>query len=151
MGDETSSQWAVAGDRVSITLSDIDPIKIHLGSVLCSPTNPVPTSSRFRASINTFDLDIPLTLGVPIVFHHLGAVEAGTIIAMEHSIEAGGREKKRPRVISSRSKATVVIQLERPISCQIFSISLELGRFLLRKGKISVGAGLIEELLQFQS
>lgn len=151
MGDETTSQWAVAGDRVSITLSDIDPIKVHLGSVLCSPTNPVPTSSRFRASINTFDLDIPLTLGVPIVFQYLGAVEAGTIIAMEHSIEAGGREKKRPRVISSRSKATVIIQLERPISCQISSISLELGRFLLRKGKISVGAGLIEELLQFQS
>ena len=150
MGDESMSQWAVAGDRVSITLTDLDPIKIHLGSVLCSPESPTPITSRFRASISTFDLDIPLTLGVPIVLHHLGTVEAGSIISMENSVDAAGKEKKRPRVISSRSKALVTIQLERPISCQTAAVSLELGRFLLRKGKTSVAAGLIIDILVFE-
>ena len=155
---EDESLWAVAGDRVSISLTDLDPIQIQLGTVLCSPTSPVPgnwscvflnhvVSCKFRAHINTFDLDIPLTIGVPIVMHHLGTSEAGKLVALEKSVNPSGNEKRNPRSISSRVAATVVIQLDRPICCQKTSESIELSRFLLRKGGTSIASGVIIEVL----
>ncbi|KAJ3270918.1 HBS1-like protein [Terramyces sp. JEL0728] len=79
MVGEEDANWAVAGDRVSISLTNLEVIQFHLGSVICDPVTPVPIVESFRARILTFDLDIPITIGVPIVMHHLGTAESGFI------------------------------------------------------------------------
>ena len=77
---DSLSDWAVSGDRVSITISGLDVSQFHLGSVICDPNNPIPISDSFLAQIQTFDISVPITIGVPIVFHHLGTAESGSIV-----------------------------------------------------------------------
>lgn len=76
---DKQSSWAAAGDQVSISLVGLDVVQLHLGSIICNPEHPVPISDSFEASIQTFDLTIPVTIGAPIIFHHLGTAESGFI------------------------------------------------------------------------
>ncbi|KAJ3104021.1 HBS1-like protein [Phlyctochytrium planicorne] len=52
-----SVKWAAAGDNISLSVS--------VGNVLCDSKDPIPVSAQFRAKIVTFDIKIPLTIGVP--------------------------------------------------------------------------------------
>ncbi|KAJ3359984.1 HBS1-like protein [Kappamyces sp. JEL0680] len=142
IGDD-DSQWAVAGDRVSVSLAGLDPIQLHLGSILCDPKHKVPLSSRLRARISTFELDRPITIGVPVIMYHLGASEPAIITVLESSISKEGVEKKRPRVLGSNVEATVIIDIQRAICCEKASVSPSLGRFLLRMGAASIASGVI--------
>jgi elongation factor 1 alpha-like protein len=146
VGDDEST-WAVAGDRVSISINGLDVIQVHLGTVLCDPAHPVPVTNQFRAEISTFDLSIPITIGVPVVMHHLGTCESGRIILLE-SVKTDKGDKKYPRSLTKNQTATVVIQLDRSICIQPVSKSKELSRFLLRKATESVAAGIAVALLQ---
>ncbi len=144
---EDEATWAIAGDRVSISINGLDIIQFHLGTVVCDPVNPITVTNNFRATITTFDLDIPLTIGVPIVMHHLGTAEAGRIYSLE-SIKLETGEKKKPRSLGKHTFATVLIHLDRPVCIQNNEQSKELSRFLLRKGSESIAAGSVVEILK---
>jgi selenocysteine-specific translation elongation factor len=77
VGDDDSI-YAVAGDRVSITLNNLDTIQFHLGSVICTEGG-VSMTDLVQCEITTFAFDVPLTIGVPVVFHHLGTSESAFI------------------------------------------------------------------------
>lgn len=141
---EVDRKSARNGDRVSISLVELDVVQIGLGTVLCDPKIKVPVVTKLRARITTFDLTIPLTIGVPVVFHHLGTSEPAFITGLESSIK-GGVEKKRPRVVGGGCTAVVVITLERGVCCLVCDGAF--GRFLLRRGDTSIAAGVILELL----
>jgi elongation factor 1 alpha-like protein len=144
---EDDSTWAVAGDRVSLSLTDLDPLQIHLGTVLCDLSQKIPVATRFRAAISTFELLRPITIGAPVVMYHLGNAEPALISSLDSCILADGSEKKKPRSISTNIKAIVTIQLERSICCQVETSSPVLARFLLRQGSSSIASGKVLEIL----
>jgi translation elongation factor EF-1alpha len=143
---EDESNWAVSGDRVSISVNGLDVIQINLGTVVCDPGNPVPMTNYFQARISTFDLGVPLTIGVPIVLHHLGTSESGRIVGLE-SVQTEVGERKRPRSIGKNQVAVVLLHVDRPVCIQSEKDSKELSRFLLRKGNESIAAGTVIHLL----
>jgi translation elongation factor EF-1alpha len=59
-------KWAVAGDNVLITLNGVDIQHLNVGNVICGADNLVPVTTHFRGTIVTFDINIPLTIGVPV-------------------------------------------------------------------------------------
>lgn len=140
VGDDDSN-WAMAGDRVTLSLSGLDILQISLGTVICqTDTSTVKMTSRFEALIQTFDIEIPLTIGVKVVFHHLGSQEEGIVSELIEII--GG--KKRPRAVGKNCQATVVVTVARPICGYNSGI---LGRFLLRRGQATVASGNISSIL----
>ncbi|KAI8907952.1 HBS1-like protein [Gorgonomyces haynaldii] len=144
---ENNCKYAVCGDRVSITLAGLEVIQLGHGTVLCTPEQPMTITNRFEAKIMTLDIETPLTIGVPVVMHHLGSSEPATITKMISILDrAGNVSKKNPRVLTKNTNAVVEITLSRPIPCEIFSVSKELSRFTLRSGSTSVGAGVIVSL-----
>ncbi|KAF3849791.1 hypothetical protein F7725_019510 [Dissostichus mawsoni] len=58
--------WAAAGDHVSLTVTGMDIIKINVGYVFCDPKEPVRVSTRFRARILLFNIEVPITQGFPV-------------------------------------------------------------------------------------
>lgn len=146
VGDDDTT-WAVAGDRVSVSLAGLEVVQIHLGSVICDPAKPVPTATLLRAEINTFDLDIPLTLGVPVVIHHLGTSESANIKSMI-SVNTENGQRRNPRSLTGGQTAIVTIELARAICVHTIDVSKELGRFLIRRGTASVAAGRVLEIMK---
>ncbi|KAJ3256402.1 HBS1-like protein [Boothiomyces macroporosus] len=147
MVGEEDANWAVAGDRVSISLTNLEVIQFHLGSVICDPISPIPVVESFKARILTFDLNIPITIGVPVVMHHLGTAESGFIQKLEATLSKSGNvEKKNPRSLFKHTSAIVTIKLNRPICIQVNDKSKSLSRFLLRNGGNSIAAGVAIEL-----
>ncbi|KAI8896656.1 hypothetical protein BC833DRAFT_541144 [Globomyces pollinis-pini] len=163
IGDNDAT-WAVAGDRVSISLAGLEVIQISLGSVICDPAHPIPMTNKFRARILTFDLKIPLTIGVPVTDKTnirlyciiLGLLNLHTslrnlifkLISRLESIlnkATGNVDKKRPRAITKNTSAIVLLKVNRPICVQ--SSSKTLSRFLLRSGSSTIAAGIVTEVL----
>lgn len=52
-----------AGDHVVLTLTGPDQASVNPGMVLCDPTSLVPVTTRFRARIVVFNIDLPITKG----------------------------------------------------------------------------------------
>ena len=144
------SLWAVAGDRVMITLNGLDAIQLNRGDVLCDPAAPIPIASRFRAQIVTLDIAIPLTIGVPVVFHHIGTTVAANLVRLESQLNKSTGEvvKKHPRVLSGNMTAIVEIHTERNVCLESFKDSKEMGRFMLRHGIVTVAAGIVLDIFR---
>ncbi|CAJ0948078.1 unnamed protein product [Ranitomeya imitator] len=91
--------WAAAGDHVSLTLTGVDIIKINVGCVFCSPSEPIRASTRFRARVLIFNFDIPVTQGFPVIIHYQTVSEPATIrklISVLHK-STGEVVKKKPK------------------------------------------------------
>ena len=59
-------QWAAAGTSVTLYLTEIDPIHLDTGSVLCPQTHPVELASAFTARIIVFDIQVPILAGTSV-------------------------------------------------------------------------------------
>ncbi|KAI8840847.1 P-loop containing nucleoside triphosphate hydrolase protein [Chytriomyces cf. hyalinus JEL632] len=142
-------KWAVAGDNVVITLNGIDVQQISIGNVLCAPQSLVPVADVFQVKIVTFDIAIPLTLGVPIVLHHQSASTPGIISKLVSILNRASGEviKKNPRALPKNVTAIVDIKLDKPICVELAKESRELGRVMIRSGSTVVAAGIVTEIV----
>ncbi|KAJ3259891.1 hypothetical protein HDU77_001611 [Chytriomyces hyalinus] len=142
-------KWAVAGDNVVITLNGIDVQQISIGNVLCAPQSLVPVADVFQVKIVTFDIAIPLTLGVPIVLHHQSASTPGIISKLVSILNKATGEviKKNPRALPKNVTAIVDIKLDKPICVELAKESRELGRVMIRSGSTVVAAGIVTEIV----
>ena len=59
-------QWAAAGTSVTLYLTDIDPIHLDTGRVLCPQNHPVELASAFTARIIVFDIQVPILAGTSV-------------------------------------------------------------------------------------
>ncbi|KAI9335953.1 hypothetical protein BDR26DRAFT_865422 [Obelidium mucronatum] len=140
-------KWAVAGDNIVVTLNGID-VQQHR-NVLCSPQALVPVADIFRCKIVTFDIAIPLTLGVPIVVHHQSASTSAIISKLISILDkaTGEVSKKNPRALPKNVTAVVDITVDRPICVELAKDSRELGRVMIRSGSTVVAAGIVTEIV----
>lgn len=152
--DEDSAPYAVAGQNVTLYLSNIDPINLSIGTVLCPTSIPVPLVTKFTAQILVFDLQSPIIAGTPVeLFHHSMNLPA-TISRLVSILEKGRVVKERPRVLQKGMTAMVELSLRPSSAGRISSIPLEtatdnkeMGRVLIRRNGETIAAGMVMELL----
>ncbi|KAG1138419.1 hypothetical protein G6F37_010530 [Rhizopus arrhizus] len=152
--NDESTNWAAAGDSVLMTLANFDIMNLSNGCVICTGSNPVPVTSTFEAQIVVFDVRIPLTLGYQVVLHHGSLDEPASIIKLVETLDksTGQVIKKNPRCLTKGMTAKVQVKLsQRAIPLETFKDNKQLGRIMLRKGGETIAAGVVTEILSFES
>ncbi|XP_071997581.1 HBS1-like protein isoform X2 [Engystomops pustulosus] len=140
--------WATAGDHVSLTLTGVDIIKINVGCVFCSLSEPIRACTRFRARVLLFNFDIPVTQGFPVIIHYQTISEPATIrklISVLHK-STGEVVKKKPKCLTKGMNAIIELQTQRPVALELYKDFKELGRFMLRYSGSSIAAGVVTEI-----
>ncbi|WVO14086.1 hypothetical protein L204_101714 [Cryptococcus depauperatus] len=153
--NENSAPYAVAGQNVTLYLSNIDPINLSIGTVLCPMNQPVPLVAKFIAQILVFDLQSPIIAGTPVeIFHHSMNLPA-TISKLVAVLEKGEVVKERPRMLQKGATARVEISLRQSASTsktpdiplETAADNKEMGRVLIRRNGETIAAGMVLELL----
>ncbi|KAJ3397654.1 HBS1-like protein [Lobulomyces angularis] len=151
VGDD-NPKWAVAGDSITMSLTNCDETHFTTGSVLCDPATPIPVTSYFRAQIVTFDLTRPL-IGDDLILIQGSLKEECRISKLVSILNKSTGEviKQNPRFLQKHQTAVVEIKvINKAICLDVFKESKELGRIMLRLGCNSVAAGIILDILEFQ-
>lgn len=136
MVDSDVQDWAVAGQSVSIALTNIDPIHIRVGDMLCHTTHPINCGTEFTMKAMAFEHLMPM----PVDLHRGRLHSAGQIVSITATLDkaTGTIIKKKPRVVQPGGVARVVIKLAS-------KTPLESGqRVVIRSGGETVAAGLLE-------
>ncbi|KAM3562973.1 hypothetical protein MY1884_001518 [Beauveria asiatica] len=134
--DTYAQDWAVAGQNVSIALTDIDPIHIRAGDILCHAASPIPCGDTFTMRAMAFEHLMPM----PVDLHRGRLHSPGQIQGIVASLDksTGDIIKKKPKVIQPGGVARVVIKLNE-------KVPLEAGqRVVIRGGGETIAAGLLE-------
>ncbi|KAH8719915.1 HBS1-like protein [Beauveria bassiana] len=136
MVDTYAQDWAVAGQNVSIALTDIDPIHIRAGDILCHAASPIPCGDTFTMRAMAFEHLMPM----PVDLHRGRLHSPGQIQSIVASLDkaTGDVIKKKPKVVQPGGVARVVIKLNE-------KVPLEAGqRVVIRGGGETIAAGLLE-------
>lgn len=136
LSNDAPADWAVAGQNVVLHLSQIDPIHVRDGDIICDPAKPVPRADTFTMKALAFDILIPM----PVEVHRGRLNQAGKIAAIPALLDKTSGEvvKKKPKIVKPAMVARIVVKLES-------QIPLEAGqRVVLRSGGQTVAAGLLE-------
>ncbi|KAK2594053.1 hypothetical protein QQS21_008238 [Conoideocrella luteorostrata] len=136
MTDEESREWAVAGQSVNIALTDIDPIHIRVGDILCGVVNPISVGDTFTMKAMAFEHLMPM----PVDLHRGRLHAAGHIQSIPATLDkvTGEVMKKKPKVVQPGGVARVLVKLAA-------KAPLEKGqRVVLRSGGNTIAAGLLE-------
>lgn len=134
--DQEPSNWAVAGQNVTLHLTDIDPIHIKTGDVLCDHQSPIRNISSFTTKVLAFDQITPMQIDV-----HRGRLHApGRITQLLATLDkaSGAVLKKKPRLIQPGSVARIVVEMDTVVPFEAP------GRVVLRANGETVAAGLLE-------
>lgn len=132
-----STDWAVAGQNITVHLSGIEEQHLKVGDVLCSPASPIKNIREFTAKVLAFEFITPMQIDV-----HRGRLHtAGKIkevVAVLDKATGAVIGKKRPKIVKPGQVARVVIEMD-------IAVPLEApGRVVLRSNGETVAAGLLE-------
>ena len=134
--DDDPQYWAVAGQNVVLHLTDIDPVHIKSGDVLCSQTAPIKNITEFRAKVLAFDHLMPMLVDVHRGrLHHPGRI-AQLVATLDKS--SGEVIRKKPKVIQPGSLVRIVVSLDSAVPLEAPA------RIILRSNGETVAAGIIE-------
>ena len=136
--DSAPSDWAVAGQNVELSLSNIEAEHLHRGDLICSPEMPVKGVSIFILKVLANDVLFPMFCEV-----HRGPLDvAGSIKRLVAILDKNTGEvmnkKKRFQIVKPGSIARVEVDTEQPIP-------LEAGmRVVLRARGSILATGVVE-------
>ncbi|KAI9847463.1 MAG: Hsp70 suppressor, GTPase facilitates ribosomal subunit dissociation [Sclerophora amabilis] len=134
--DQEPRDWTVAGQIATLHLTDIDPIHLKTGDILCSPESPIKNISSVMVKILAFDHITPMAVDV-----HRGRLHAaGQIVQLVATLDksSGHISKKKPRIIQPGTVARIRVDMDHPVPLEAPT------RIVLRAGGETVAAGLIE-------
>lgn len=134
--DDEPLDWAVAGQNVVLNLTDIDPIHLKTGDVLCSPLSPIQNVTEFKAKMLAFEHLTPMNIDVHKGRLHIPGRISQLIGTLDKS--SGAVLKKKPKIVQPGSVVRVVVQLDQPVPLEAPS------RVVLRANGDTVAAGIIE-------
>ncbi|MCJ1387626.1 Hsp70 suppressor, GTPase facilitates ribosomal subunit dissociation [Xylographa bjoerkii] len=136
--DSEPADWAVAGQNVTLHLSDIDGAHLQHGDLLCSPSAPAQSVKSFTAKILAFEHVTPMHLDV-----HRGRLHApGRVTRLVAVLDkaTGLVVRKKPRLVKPGEVARVVVELDVEGGVPLDAAA----RVVLRAGGETVAAGLVE-------
>ncbi|XP_064382264.1 HBS1-like protein [Halichondria panicea] len=147
---EGQSSWAAAGDQVILTLIGLDSAKVSIGSVLCSQDQPIRAVTRLEARVIVFNIDIPITIGFPVVLHYQSLNEPAVVTKLLSLLNKNTGEllRKKPRCLTKNSSAIIRLDVSRPICLELYQDCKELGRFMIRAGGNTIAAGVVTKIIQ---
>jgi elongation factor 1 alpha-like protein len=135
--DNEPADWAVAGQNVTLHLSNIEPQYLKIGDVLCSPSSPIKNIKEFTAKVLAFEFLTPGSVDVHRGrLHTPGRIREIVGLLDKNTGQIGG--KKRPRIVKPGQVARVVVELDVAVPLEAPS------RVVLRSGGSTVAAGLLE-------
>ncbi|EPY53838.1 elongation factor 1 alpha like protein [Schizosaccharomyces cryophilus OY26] len=138
---DPSVSWAVAGDSVTLQLTDIEPNQISLGDILSTYNDPVKRTKSFIAEIQTFDILGPILSGSTLVLHR-GRTVASVSVKI---ISVNG---KKARHITSRKRASIQVNfLDGSYPVCPSEESSSLSRIILRRDGNTIAAGIVKTIL----
>ncbi|KIM33546.1 hypothetical protein M408DRAFT_326241 [Serendipita vermifera MAFF 305830] len=160
MADGESLPWAAAGSNVDIYLSNIDPIHLTIGSVLCPTSAVVPLVASFIAQVIIFDQSYPITVGASAELFHQSQNIPVTIVPLETLDRiTGATIKSNPRVLSKGMSAKIRVAVRGStisessasasharLPIETFKDNKDMGRILLRRNGETIAAGIILSL-----
>lgn len=131
-------EWAVAGQIPILHLTDIDPVHLRQGDIVCTPSAPVKLVKAFTSKLLAFEHILPM----PVEVFRSTLNSPGSIRTLSARLNkfTGEVVKKKPRIIKPGEVARVVVQLERELPIE------EGMRVVLRERGRTVGAGLMENV-----
>ncbi|KAJ9619893.1 hypothetical protein H2203_008167 [Taxawa tesnikishii (nom. ined.)] len=138
--EHEAADWAVAGQIVILHLTDIDPVHLRVGDIVCSPQKPIQNISAFTTKILAFEHVLPMQVDV-----HRGRLHVpGRITQLVGLLDksSGQITKKKPRVVQPGTVARVRVELDSAVPLEVP------GRVVLRSGGATVAAGLLEQVHQ---
>lgn len=130
--------WAVAGQMPTLHLTDIDPVHIRKGDIVCSPNSPVKLVKAFSSKLLAFEPVLPCAVEV----FRSTLSSPGEVRSLSATINkfTGGVVKKRPRMIKAGEVARIVVNLDRELPIE------EGMRVVVRERGRTIGAGLMENV-----
>ncbi|KAI9759356.1 MAG: Hsp70 suppressor, GTPase facilitates ribosomal subunit dissociation [Chaenotheca gracillima] len=134
--DSESKDWAIAGQIATLHLTDIDPVHLKTGDILCPPSAPIKNITTFNVKILAFDHITPMAVEV----HRGGFHTAGQVAQLVATLDksSGKVVKKKPKIVQPGSVARIQVQMVQPVPLEAPA------RIVLRAGGDTLGAGLIE-------
>ncbi|KAF2794173.1 hypothetical protein K505DRAFT_349470 [Melanomma pulvis-pyrius CBS 109.77] len=128
--------WAVAGQIPTLHLTDIDPVHLRSGDIVCDPKNAVKLIKSFTCKILAFEHVLPMS--VEVFRGRLQAEGKVKRLVAVLNKTSGDIIKNKPRIVKPGEVARVIVELDR-------ELPLEPGtRVVLREGGNTVAAGLLE-------
>lgn len=130
--------WAVAGQIPTLHLTDIDPVHLRQGDIVCAPRSPVKLVKAFTSKLLAFEHVLPM----PVEVFRSTLNSPGSIRTLSAKLNkfTGEVAKKKPRIVKPGEVARVVVQLEKELPIE------EGMRVVLRERGRTVGAGLMENV-----
>ncbi|KAI9757211.1 MAG: Hsp70 suppressor, GTPase facilitates ribosomal subunit dissociation [Lichina confinis] len=140
--DQQPADWAIAGQIVTLHLTDIDAIHLKVGDVLCPSNDPIQTISGMTVKALVFDHLMPMAVDV-----HRGHLHAAGHISQLVGLldkASGATTKKKPKIIKPGSVARIKIELDQPAPLE------PPVRVILRSNGETVAAGIVESVVPKQ-
>lgn len=134
--DDEPLEWAVAGQNAVLNLTDVDPIHLKTGDVLCTTRSPIRNVTEFTAKVLAFDHITPMHLDVHKGRLHVPGRIAQLIGTLDKS--SGAVLKKKPKIVQPGSVVRVVVHVDQAVPLEAPA------RIVLRANGETVAAGLIE-------
>lgn len=137
--DNEAAEWAVAGQIVTLHLSEIDPIHLRVADVLCDSRKPIRNIKTFVTKILAFEHVLPMQVDVHRGRMHVPGKITQMLAVLDKS--SGDILRKKPRVVQPGAVARVRVELDTAVPLEVP------GRIVLRSGGATVAAGLLEEVI----
>ncbi|KAH6865420.1 elongation factor 1-alpha [Alternaria rosae] len=130
--------WAVCGQIPTLHLTDIDPVHLRQGDIVCARSDPVKLVKAFTSKLLAFEHVLPMP--VEVFRSTLNSPAGIRTLSAKLNKFTGEVVKKKPRIVKPGEVARVVVQLERELPVE------EGMRVVLRERGRTVGAGLMENV-----
>ncbi|KAK3080820.1 hypothetical protein LTS18_012849, partial [Coniosporium uncinatum] len=130
------AEWAVAGQIVTLHLTDIDAAHLRQGDIVCSVASPIQNLTSFTAKVLAFEHVLPGYVDV----HRGPMYQTGRIERLVALLDKASGEvvKRKPRIVQPGQVVRCVVEVEGKMPLE------KGGRVVLRSEGVTVGAGLLE-------
>lgn len=143
-------QEALPGDNIGFNVRGVAKTDIRRGDVAGHPTNPPTVAKEFIAQVIILEHPTSIAVGYTPVFHIHTATVAGKIVEIIAKIDprTGQEIEKNPQFIKKGDAARIRVQPLKPVVVEKFSEFPALGRFAMRDMGMTVGAGIVLEVIK---
>ncbi len=140
-----------AGESVDLKLKGATLNSTHVGSVLCSPNDPILPIKMFKAQMMILKLDNIMTSGWKGIIH-IGASTLRMKLKTIHSVYSKKQKQMIKQEFGKRGDIlTCRIQLEKAICVEAFNKFSHLGRFMVRADGKLIAVGKVLKVLRPKS
>ncbi|MEM0480849.1 MAG: translation elongation factor EF-1 subunit alpha [Candidatus Aenigmatarchaeota archaeon] len=143
-------QEALPGDNIGFNVRGVAKTDIRRGDVAGHPNAPPTVAKEFIAQVIILNHPTSIAAGYTPVFHIHTATVAGRIVEIIAKIDpkSGQVVQEKPEFIKVGDAARIRVQPLKPVVVEKFSEFPALGRFAIRDMGITVGAGIVLDVVK---